>query len=297
MYHAVAPLAKKLLSQGLEDDSWQWDWTTIGTLGGDREKNVTAQVIAKESGIWAADPIVAATQALSSELGMPIRIESSVKDGQLLKSGQVTTRWSGPAMMVLALERPFLNLASYVSGVSTATHALTSVIAQCTQGWKQVAPRVTSTRKTLPGYRDLAVHGVLAGGGFSHRVSLSGGVLIKENHIAAAGGIAPAVRGARSAAPHGLKIEIEVTSLDELQQAIAAGADGVLLDNFTPEQVTQALSQIQAAGSPLFVEVSGGITLQNLPRYVQPGVQVISAGSLTHTVKALDLSLLIHGLS
>jgi nicotinate-nucleotide pyrophosphorylase (carboxylating) len=156
-------------------------------------------------------------------------------------------------------------------------------------------PRVTSTRKTLPGYRDIAIASVLAGGGHSHRVSLSSGVLIKENHIAAAGGIAGAIAGAREIAPHGLRVEVEVRDEDELQQALAAHADGVLLDNFKPEQIRKALTIIDQAklSQHVLVEVSGGIHEGNICEYSIEGVDVISVGSLTHSVKATDLSLLL----
>lgn len=293
MYHAVTEISKKLLAQGLDDDSWHWDWTTLGTLGNERGKIIGAKVVAKSEGVWAADPIVEATVRLSHELGLPVRIESRVKSGQKLKPGQEVCAWSGPAGMVLALERPFLNLASYVCGVATATRTLVDVAEKVSKD----RPRITSTRKTLPGYRDLAVHGVIAGGGHSHRVSLSGGVLIKENHIAAAGGIARAIAGARSVAPHGLKVEIEVRSIGELQQAIDGKADGVLLDNFTPAQVDEAVALIGKTAPTLFVEVSGGVNESNIGSYVRPGVHVISSGSLTHTVKAVDLSLLVDGLA
>ncbi len=294
MYHAVTELSKKLLAQGLDDDSWHWDWTTLGTLGDERGKIIGAKVVAKSEGVWAADPIVSAIEQLSAQYDLPIRIRTLVKAGQQLKPGTVVCEWSGPAGMVLALERPFLNLASYVCGVATSTRKLVDAVGAVKTSADR--PRVTSTRKTLPGYRDLAVHGVLSGGGYAHRVSLSGGVLIKENHIAAAGGIAPAVKGARGIAPHGLKIETEVRSIDELKQAIDASADGVLLDNFSPEMVDEALALVKKMGKPLFVEVSGGVNEQNIAGYVKSGVHVISSGSLTHTVKAVDLSLLVNGL-
>ncbi len=295
MYHAVTELSKKLLAQGLEDDSWHWDWTTLGTLGDERGKTIGAKVVAKSEGVWAADPIVTATERISTQYGLPIQIKTLAKPGQMLKPGMVVCEWSGPAGMVLALERPFLNLASYVCGVATSTRKLVDAVSSVKTG--SDLPRVTSTRKTLPGYRDLAVHGVLSGGGYAHRVSLSGGVLIKENHIAAAGGIAAAVKGARGIAPHGLKVEIEVRSLNELKQAIDASADGVLLDNFNPDLVDEALALVKKMGKALFVEVSGGVNEENISGYVKPGVHVISSGSLTHTVKAVDLSLLVNGLA
>jgi nicotinate-nucleotide pyrophosphorylase (carboxylating) len=170
-------------------------------------------------------------------------------------------------------------------------------------------PRVVSTRKTLPGYRDLALYGVWAGGGALHRVSLSGGVLIKENHIAAAGSMKAAVTGARALAPHGLRIEVEVRTMEELDMALDLGVDVVMLDNFTPQQLGAALDLIsrkvslggegtqerRARLKPL-VEVSGGLNAQNISQYSRPGVDILSVGSITHSVKAMDLSLLVEGL-
>ena len=155
-----------------------------------------------------------------------------------MKPGQRICEWTGPAHLILALERPFLNLVSYTSGIATATNEL---VMQVRKACPKRTPRVTSTRKTLPGYRNLAIYGLQAGGGIPHRISLSGGVLIKENHIAAAGSIVKAIEGCRAIAPHGLKIEIEVTSIDEMEQALDSHAEVIMLDNFSVEQVQKAV--------------------------------------------------------
>ena len=284
---------KKWLKAGLEDDSWQWDWTAQGSLP-DPVRIIQAKVVAKAQGIWAAEGAIRAIELLSTELGHRISAETTLKNGDSVTPGQIMTTWEGPAHLLLALERPFLNLASYVSGIATTTRQM---VVEIDKAWKGPAgsrpPRLVSTRKTLPGYRDLAVSGVIAGGGFSHRVSLSGGVLIKENHVAAAGGIARAIQGVRAIAPHGLLIETEVRDLGELNQALDADAHGVLLDNFTPAQVRAALDVILKRAPKVVVEVSGGIDLANVSSYALSGVHVISSGSLTHSVKALDLSLLV----
>jgi nicotinate-nucleotide pyrophosphorylase (carboxylating) len=279
---------KAHLRQGLEDDGWQWDWTTLGTLKRP-EQRVRAKIVAKAPGTWAGNELLTALEQVSAELGQPIRTRALCDDGQRVKPRDVVARWEGPARVLLALERPFLNLAQYASGVATQTSLLVDAVRKAARGFP--APRVTSTRKTLPGYRDLAIYGVRAGGGHSHRVSLSGGVLIKENHIAAAGGIPRAVQGVRAQAPHGLKLEVEVRNAKELQQALDAGAEAVLLDNFSPEQVRAAIRQI--GGRDVVVEVSGGVNAANIGRYVMKGVDLISSGSLTHSVTALDLSLLV----
>ncbi|MCM2321713.1 MAG: carboxylating nicotinate-nucleotide diphosphorylase, partial [Oligoflexia bacterium] len=253
---------------------------------------VRARVIVKSEGVWAADGLLQALarHPLAELNDQRITVRSRVKDGQQVKPGQAICEWLGPAQAILAFERPFLNLASYAGGIATLTRRFVELVREACP---ERTPRVTSTRKTLPGYRDIAIRAVQAGGGFSHRISLSGGVLIKENHIAAAGGIARAIEGARAVAPHGLKVEIEVRDEKELSQALKAGADIVMLDNFTPEEVRAALRLVQRSSRPPLIEVSGGLTLETIARYAIPGVDVLSVGSLTHSAKALDLSLLL----
>ena len=282
---------KDLLTQGLEDDDWRWDWTTLGTIPAD--KKLRARVIAKSKGVWAASGLVEAVnqhdEAFRSGASSLV-VRSTIHDGDRIEPGQVVAEWQGNGRILLAMERPFLNLASYVSGIATRTRGLVDLVKKaCPQN----TPRVTSTRKTLPGYRDLAIHGVIAGGGSSHRMSLSGGVLIKENHIAGAGGVSLAIAGARAIAPHGLKIEIEVTSLQELQQALDAGADVVMLDNFSPPQVLSALDVVKRAARRPLIEVSGGLHEATIADYAIEGVDILSVGSLTHSVQAVDLSLLV----
>lgn len=296
-YHGHSGLWKELLHRGLQEDGWQWDWTTLGTVRASKSKSsIRAKVVAKSSGLWAASGLIPALNDVAQGFGAHAELgHSDFSDGQKFKPGDVLSEWSGSPRLVLALERPFINLASYVSGIATMTDLL---VREVTRACPRRTPRVTSTRKTLPGYRDLGVLGVQAGGGHSHRVSLSGGVLIKENHIAAAGGIAKAIVGARGVAPHGLKIEIEVRSLKELSQALHAQADGVLLDNFTPAQVREALKQIDTSASPRpVVEVSGGLNESNIASYAILGVDVLSVGSLTHSVTSSDFSLLVQGLA
>lgn len=295
-YHGHLGLWKELLQEGLREDGWQWDWTTLGTVGAVRgNKPLKARVIAKSAGIWAAASLVPALNAVAADLGAAsVLARTTYDDGKGFRPGDVMSEWSGPARLVLALERPFLNLASYVSGIATQTDRLVRIVRkQCPKN----TPRVTSTRKTLPGYRDVCNLGIQAGGGFSHRVSLSGGVLIKENHIAASGSIGRAIDGARAVAPHGLKIEVEVRSLKELEQALAACADVIMLDNFTPAQVRTALKQAEGAAVFPVIEVSGGLNESNIAEYALPGIAILSVGSLTHSVQASDFSLLALGLA
>jgi nicotinate-nucleotide pyrophosphorylase (carboxylating) len=289
MYHELAEIWKNLLWQGLKEDGWPWDWTALGTRNHSKQK-INARIIAKSEGIWAGQSLVQALNQIGRDLENSLQAKSSFSDGDSLKSQDLVVEITGEPKNLLALERPFLNLAAYVSGIATATQKIVKKVhAACPEH----PPRVTLTRKTLPGYRDIAIHGVLTGGGHPHRVTLAGGVLIKENHIAASGGILKAVQGTRAVAPHGLKIEIEVRSLEELTQAIQAQAEGVLLDNFSPQNVHEALKLVKNIPSKPFIEVSGGLTESNISEYSIPGVDVLSLGSITHSVKSIDLSLLV----
>lgn len=285
-YHELSEFWKSSLEEGLREDGYPWDWTTRGCFP---QQSIRAEIVAKSDGVWVGE---AMSSAMAKITGISM-VREILPDGFRVQKGSIIARWEGPANWILALERPALNLAAFASGIATRTAKMVQLVGS--SGLKMM-PRITSTRKTLPGYRDLCLGAVLAGGGSLHRVSLAGGVLIKENHIAAAGGLHQAVQGVRQVAPHGLRIEVEVRNLFELSQALDSLVDSVLLDNFTPELVTQALKRIQAhTHTGVIVEVSGGITEDNLKGYLQEGVHVISVGSLTHTVQPLDLSLLVHG--
>jgi nicotinate-nucleotide pyrophosphorylase (carboxylating) len=301
-YHSPSEIWKKHLKQGLEEDGWIWDWTALG-MRDKAMQGVEAHIIAKSSGVWAGSGALLAVAQLSDELGMPLDIESRVAPGSLVATGDLVSVWRGPARAVVAFERPFLNLVSYVSGIATQTEQLTREVRKAFESasWKnqQDCPRVTATRKTLPHYRDLALEGVLLAGGWSHRYNLAGGVLIKENHIAACGSIEEAVKGAKRAAPHLLRIECEVRNLEECERALRAGADAIMLDNFSVENAKKTLQVIdefaEVKGLHIPVEISGGLSAHNIAGYVLPGVTLLSSGSLTHSVKALDLSLLVQG--
>jgi len=300
-YHAPASLWKSHLDRSLEEDQWHWDWTTRGALAdaGARNQIRTARVVAKSSGVWAGQGLDEAVAALARAEGFQLECRSALENGAAFKPGDIVTRWSGPAHALLVFERSYLNLASWCSGIATRTRTTVDLVAQAWasagRGSERPIPRVTATRKTLPGFRDLSIQAVIAGGGYSHRTSLAGGVLIKENHIAAAGGIEAAVHGARAVAPHGLSIEIEVRNQEEFTQALGLGVGCIMLDNFRPEEVRSAIESTRAlpgTGRPL-IEVSGGIHDGNIASYVMSGVDIISSGSLTHSVKASDLSMLI----
>jgi nicotinate-nucleotide pyrophosphorylase (carboxylating) len=289
--NALIPVWKKWLALGLEEDSATFDWTARATArarGARVAEKVEASLIAKASGIWAAGLGLDALSILSREQGLPLEISPLVQDGARVNPGQKICSWKGTQEAIVTFERTFINLASYLSGIATQTAAF---VARSAAAGLAHPVRITPTRKTLPGYRDLAIQSTLLGGAHPHRYNLAGGLLLKENHIAAAGSIALAVRNAREVIPHLLKIEIEVRNLEELREAIAAGAEVIMLDNFKPETAREAVKLKPSSG--VVFEISGGVNLLNLDSYLIEGIDVISVGSLTHSVTALDLSLLI----
>lgn len=287
-YHKMFLVWRRHLEAALQEDGWPWDWASLAS----ENKKITAQIHCKASGIWAANSLLETTHRVSAEWGLPLSIKSKLHDGQSVEKGQVVAEIIGPAQSIWAFERPVLNLASFVCGVASQTYALCELVR-----WTEIdpLPRVCSTRKTLPGLRDVSLFGVMVGGGHCHRINLAAAPLLKENHIAQAGGIPEAIAGAKAVSPHGSKIEIEVQDQDQLQQAVQAGAEVVMLDNFEPEQVKRALQWLKSQDPPSpIIEVSGGISASNIQDYCLQGVDVISVGGLTHTVKPLDLSLIAH---
>ena len=202
-------------------------------------------------------------------------------DGTHVGPGDRIATLSGPARGMLTAERVALNFLGHLSGVATATATLVAAV----QGYKS---RICCTRKTMPGLRALQKYAVRAGGGVNHRFGLDDAVLIKDNHVAAAGGVAPAIRAARAGTGHLVKIEVEVDSLDQLDQALAEGIDAVLLDNMGPEVLAEAVRRI--AGRAV-AEASGRITPATAPAIAASGVDLISAGWLTHSAAVLDIGL------
>lgn len=219
-------------------------------------------------------------RACFEELGA-ISWESSLVDGERVEAGDVLARLGGELAAILTAERTALNLLGRLSGIATTSAAFAAAVAG-------TATRVVDTRKTTPGLRVLEKYAVAVGGCHNHRSGLDDGVLIKDNHIAAAGGIGEAVRRARAAVPHGLLIEVEVSDLDGLDEAVAAGADAVLLDNMDPAGVALAVAR---AGGKVVLEASGRITLDNVRAYAETGVDLVSCGALTHSAGYADLAL------
>jgi len=209
-------------------------------------------------------------------------VESSVAEGVLASPGSELWRVRGHARSILMAERAALNLVSHMCGVATQTRAYVDALPAGTKA------RITDTRKTTPGLRALERYAVRVGGGHNHRDDLGAAVLIKDNHIAACGGVRSAIERARAAAPHTAKVECEVESLEELEQALAARADIVLLDNRPTSMVQEA---VRRAGGRALVEVSGGVTLERVAELARAGVDAISVGALTHSVPAADVGL------
>ncbi len=212
-------------------------------------------------------------------------ISWTAAEGDLVDAGTPLARMTGRLRTLLAIERTALNLLQRTSGVATLTRSFVDAV-------DGTAARIVDTRKTLPGWRMIDKYATRVGGAANHRMALDGGILIKDNHLEAAGGVAAAVKAARANAPHSLRIEVEVEDVAGLDAALDAGADVVLLDNFTPAQVKQAVER--AAGRAI-IEASGGITLDTVRAFAEAGVDLIAVGALTHSAPAADIAAEIQG--
>ncbi len=277
---AAIPAVRRLIELALDEDLGRGDVTSQATLGPEGPR-ISAEMNARE-------PIVAfgidVAVAVFSMVDPTIEIELHAADGARIVRGGLLLTARGPAHGVLAAERTALNFAQRLSGVATLAKRYAD--AASASGAKA---RVVDTRKTTPGFRVLEKAAVLAGGCSKHRFDLGSGILIKDNHIAACGSVRAAVESARARAPHPLRIEVEVTNLGELDEALAAGAEIVLLDNMSPAQVEVAAAR--AHGRGILVEVSGGITLATIGEYARAGADLISVGALTHSAPAVDIGL------
>lgn len=203
------------------------------------------------------------------------------KDGDKVKKGDIIVEFNGKTRELLKGERTALNIIQHMSGIATAT---SKAVELC----KGTKASVADTRKTLPGLRALQKYAVACGGGRNHRFNLSDGAMLKDNHIDAGGGIIPAVKTLRSKLGHMVKIEVETRNEDEVRQAVSAGADVIMLDNMTCEQMAKAVKFIDGKA---LTEASGNITLENIAEVAKTGVDIISLGALTHSVKAFDISM------
>jgi nicotinate-nucleotide pyrophosphorylase (carboxylating) len=216
-----------------------------------------------------------------SRVDPSIRTKAAARDGDRVRKGRRVLSISGPTASLLTAERTALNFIQRLSGIATLSRRFADAVAD-------TGVRIVDTRKTTPGYRAMERYAVRCGGCHNHRSSLGEHVLIKDNHIAAAGSLARAVKRARAAAPHLSLIEVEAKTLAQVREAVRSGAEVILLDNMNPAQVAAAVAAIDGRA---IVEVSGGVRLETLLDYAQPGVDVISVGALTHSAPAADLSL------
>lgn len=266
----------ELLLTALKEDVGTGDITTNCCIP--QENHSEAYFLAKEDGVICGINIAARVFRLTNER---ISLLTRMKDGDQVKKGDIIAEVVGPSRGILTGERVALNLMQRLSGTATATARAVSAVA----GTKA---KIADTRKSTPGLRVLEKYAVRVGGGHNHRFNLADGVLIKDNHIAAAGGIANAVKAARNAAPHVMKIEVETETLDEVRQALDAGADIIMLDNMSIKLMAEAVKLI---GGRALTEASGNMGEKDLASVAKTGVDFISIGALTHSVKSLDISL------
>lgn len=278
-----------------EDFRYGPDLTSAATVTG---RQVTAEVVAREGGVIAGLPVALAVfdllgdyfgrlehfnEGAAGAAGAAARVTMLADDGARVSAGDAVLRVSGEAVAVLGAERTMLNFLTHLSGIASATRAWADALA----GTGAV---VRDTRKTLPGLRGLQKYAVRCGGGENHRLGLGDAALVKDNHVAAAGGIGAAVRAVRVAVPPGLVVEVECDSVDQVREALAAGARFILLDNM-PVPVLREAVAVARAYDGVRLEASGGLRLSSAREVASTGVDYLSVGGLTHSSRALDLGL------
>lgn len=274
-------IVEEKLKQILADDIGQGDVTAQAIIP--PNLNVKAEVLAKAEGVAAG---IEEATILAEYLGL--KVVAKVVDGEKIRNKQVLMEISGDARTILSAERTLLNLLSRMSGIATATHGLTEKLRKANSKAK-----IAATRKSAPGLLYFDKKAVLIGGGDPHRLHLDDMVLIKDNHIVIVGSAEEAVKKAKANVSFTKKIEVEVTKASDVLKVARAGADVIMLDNFSTEQVKEAVVLLEKAGfmGKVLLEVSGGITEKNIMDYAKTKIDVISMGELTHSVKALDISL------
>jgi nicotinate-nucleotide pyrophosphorylase (carboxylating) len=281
-----------LLEQALVEDRAASDATTNLTI--DADLRATASILAREelvvAGLGAVPQFLEIFARLDRRPEAQTRFEvishPEIFDGVRAHPGQVLAVVRHNARVLLSTERVILNLLQHLSGIATLTRRYADTI----QG---THARVLDTRKTVPGMRALEKYAVLCGGGTNHRIDLASGILIKNNHIALGGGLKKVLARALEARKPGQRVQIEVRTMQELEEALTGGAEALLLDNMTPAQVKQAMERIKSEGRWIPTEASGGIVLENIRVYAETGVDFISVGALTHSAKAADISMTI----
>jgi nicotinate-nucleotide pyrophosphorylase (carboxylating) len=270
-----------LVRAALDEDVGPGDFTSLWTVPAERE--VEARLIAKAAGTLAGLEVARATFLA---VDPALRLAIHLADGARVEVGDEVLRVAGRARSILTAERVSLNFLQRLSGVATVTRRYVDAVAG-------TSARIIDTRKTTPGLRALEKAAVRAGGGENHRFGLHDMVLIKENHIAAAGGITAAVEAVARQNDRGLRVEVETTNLDEVREAVAVGVDRILFDNMPLALLRDAVEVVRDSGAPIETEASGGVNLDTVRGIAETGVDFISVGALTHSAPALDLSLLI----
>lgn len=274
-------LVDQLIDLAFAEDIGDGDHTTLSTIPAAAMGR--QQLIIKEPGIIAG---VEVAREVFRRFDPSLKMTVYIHDGQEVKPGDVAFVVEGPVRSLLQTERLMLNIMQRMSGIATTTHRYQAQL-------EGTGAKVLDTRKTTPGMRMLEKEAVAIGGGTNHRIGLFDMILIKDNHVDFAGGIHQAVSAAKKyCAEKGkdLRIELEVRNLDEIDQALAEGVDRIMLDNFTPERTAEAVKHIRAKNPAVEIESSGGITFDTLADYGRCGVDFISVGALTHSVKSLDMS-------
>jgi nicotinate-nucleotide pyrophosphorylase (carboxylating) len=269
-------IVDKLIKNALEEDIGWGDVTANATVPADRP--ASGRFLAKEKTVVCGIDVARRVFVL---IDPDVDVKVIIEDGKIAGKGDVIAEVSGNARSILAGERVALNFLQRMSGIASRTR-------DCVRQVKGMSAQITDTRKTTPGLRILEKYAVRVGGGKNHRYNLADGVLIKDNHIRAAGGIRPAVEAARAAIPHTLKIEVEVEDFAMIEEALAADADIIMLDNMSEKDMKKAVELIDGRA---LVEASGNMGDKDLEEIAETGVDIISIGALTHTIKSADISL------
>ena len=270
-----------VIRRALEEDGVYADITTLSTVPEQQQAHAT--ILTRQAGVIAGLEVALDTFRMLDE---SLEIEQVVQDGAIVQTNDVLARLNGSACSVLSAERVALNLLGRLSGIATIT-------AQCVQAIEGMQVHILDTRKTTPGLRSLEKMAVVMGGGHNHRFGLSDGVLIKDNHIKAAGGIPNAIAGARRMASHLLKIEVECETLQEVSEAIKSKVDVILLDNMSIEGMREAVTLLRREAPHILIEASGniGTNMERLTAVAATGVDFISLGAITHSAPNFDISL------
>ncbi len=268
-----------LLDMAISEDIGKGDLTT--TLCLPPKLIIEAQIIAQEEGIIAGLEVA---ELVFKKINKGVEFEEKVSDGTRVKKDEVVADIVGDAQGILSAERIALNFLQRLSGIA-------SITAKFVEAVKPYPAKIYDTRKTTPGLRLLEKYAVKMGGGTNHRFGLYDGILIKDNHIKVAGGISQAVRQVRQGLPAGIKVEVETANLDEVKEAVNLDVDIIMLDNMSLEMIKEAVEIIRAGKNDTLIEISGGVNLENVHQLAATGVDIISIGALTHSPKALDLSL------